>query len=120
MIAARAPFRDPPSADAEAAEMQREIAGILVRAPSLPVELPAFKLTLLGIETDGKSIDLIIGKSAPTSRLHIRRESAGASSDGLVTLTPKPARPKIVTVTVEEIHADTRRFRAELDSMAAR
>jgi pyruvate-formate lyase-activating enzyme len=114
------PFRDPPSADVESAEMQREIASILVRAPGLPVELPAFKLTLLGIETDGKAIDLIIGKSSPIARLHLRHEGTGASADGLVTLKSKPARPRIVSATVEEIHADTRRFRAELDSMATR
>jgi uncharacterized Fe-S cluster-containing radical SAM superfamily protein len=111
-------FRDPPSADAESAEMQREIARILVRAPSLPIDLPAFKLTLLGVETDGKSIDLILGKSSPIARLRMR--PAGASAEGLVTLTAKPARPRIVSVTVEEIHADTRRFRVELDSMASR
>ena len=111
-------FRDPPSADAEAAEMQREIARILVRAPSLPVELPAFNLTLLGVETDGKSIDLIIGKSSPIARLRMR--PAGASAEGLVTLAAKPARPRTVSVTVDEIHSDTRRFRAELDSMARR
>ncbi|MEP7125357.1 MAG: radical SAM protein [Byssovorax sp.] len=98
--------------------MQREIARILVRAPSLPIELPAFKLTLLGVETDGKSIDLILGKSAPIARLRLR--PAGASAEGLVTLAPKPARPRIVSVTVDEIHADTRRFRAELDTMASR
>jgi uncharacterized Fe-S cluster-containing radical SAM superfamily protein len=114
------PFRDPPSADAEAADLQREIAQILVRAPSLPVELPAFQLTLLGVETDGKVIDLIIGKSSPIARLRLRQAGAGAPAEGLLTLRPKPARPRIVSVAVEEIHADTHRFRAELDAMASR
>lgn len=114
------PFRDPPSADAAAAEMQREIAEILVRAPTLPVELPAFKLTLLGVETDGKRIDLILGKSAPISRLRLQREGESAAPTGLVTLTSKPARPRVVTATIEAIHADTSRFRAELGSMASR
>jgi hypothetical protein len=113
-------FRDPPSADAEAAEMQREIARILVRAPGLPVDLPAFQLTLLAVETDGKVIDLILGKSAPIARLRLRPDGASPAGDGLVTLSAKPARPRVVSVTVEEIHADTRRFRAQLDSMASR
>ena len=114
------PFRDPPSADAEAAEMQREIAEILVRAPRLPIELPAFNLTLLGVETDGKVIDLIVGKSAPISRLRLQRDGASATPGGLVTLKSKAARSQIVRVTVEVIHADTSRFRAQLDSMASR
>ena len=116
----RHPFRDPPSADAESAEMQREIAEILVRAPTLPIDLPAFKLTLLGVETDGKVIDLILGKSEPISRLRLQQEGASAAPAGLVTLKPKPARPPTVRVTVEAIHADTSRFRAQLDSMASR
>ncbi|APR79801.1 Heme d1 biosynthesis protein NirJ [Minicystis rosea] len=109
-------FRDPPPAEAEAQELQAEIARILVRAPRIPIDLPAFRLSLLGVHTDGKLIDLIIGKSSPIARLRLR--PATASAGGLVTLGAK--RPRVVSAAVEAIHGDTQRFRSELDSMADR
>ena len=42
-------FRDPPPVGQRAEALEREIAQLLVRAPTLPIELPLFRMTLLGI-----------------------------------------------------------------------
>ncbi|MEM7155590.1 MAG: radical SAM protein [Myxococcota bacterium] len=66
-------FRDPPPAEIEGDRLALEIAGILVRAPSLPVDLPASGLRLLGVEVPRGSIDLVLGLEAPVAHLRMRR-----------------------------------------------
>lgn len=66
-------FRDPPPAEIEGDRLALEIAGILVRASSLPVELPVSGLRLLGVEVPRGSIDLVLGMEAPVAHLRMRR-----------------------------------------------
>ncbi|MEO7332059.1 MAG: hypothetical protein ABI193_26020, partial [Minicystis sp.] len=82
--------------------MASEIARILAYAPMLPVELPAYDLTLHGVETDGKTIDLVIGKSAPIARLHLKRAGAGE----LVKLSAGPKRARAVRKIGDYSHGD--------------
>lgn len=106
-------FRDPVDFEAKVAALQLEIAHTLVRAPSLPVHLPAFDLTLLSVASDKNSIDLVLGKSEPISHLRIKRallDAAGSS----------PARRPAVDVSIVEIRPETQRFQRQLQSMAQR
>jgi hypothetical protein len=105
-------FRDPPPPDAEAGEVKREIARILVRAPTLPIDLPVFKLTLLDVEAGRRGIDLLIGKSSPIARLRLR----AADKNEPVPLGKPPA----VSISIEQIHSDAVRFDRELRTMADR
>jgi hypothetical protein len=105
-------FRDPPPPDAEAAAVKLEIARILVRAPTLPIELPVFKLTLLDVEAGRRGIDLLIGKSSPIARLRLKP----ADKNEPIPLGKPPA----VSVSVEPIHSDATRFEKELRTMADR
>lgn len=64
-------FRDPPGVDQEAFAQKKRIAEVLVSAPSLPVELPAFGISLLDINADKRGIDLVLGPKDPVARLRI-------------------------------------------------
>jgi len=107
---AAAAFRDPPGIEVENAALQREIARILVKAPELPVELPAFDLTLLAIEASRDAIDLVLGKSSPIVRLRMRPSR------------PADDRENAAAVDVQAIavHASVDRFRRQIDAMARR
>lgn len=107
-------FRDPSGVSEAERALQLEIAQILVKAPTLPIDLPAFSLTLLSVAAERNTIDLVIGKTEPLARLRIRRvpptaePSAGAS------------RPAAVGVDVVAVHGDAHRFQPQLDAMAQR
>lgn len=108
-------FRDPAGLDEEARALQLEIAQILVKAPVLPVELPAFSLTLLSVAAERNLIDLVIGKREPIAKLRIKR----------VPPTDAPSvdatgRPAAVSVDVLGVHADAERFQPQLGAMAQR
>jgi len=64
-------FRDPPSVEDEARAMKAELAKVLVNAPSLPVHLPAFGLSLLDIAADKRAVELVLGPRDPVARLRI-------------------------------------------------
>ena len=102
-------FRDPSGVSEAARALQLEIAQVLVRAPVLPIELPAFSLTLLSVAAERNLIDLVIGKAEPIARLRIRRVPPTASGDGAA-----------VSVDVVGVHADAKRFQPQLQSMAQR
>jgi MoaA/NifB/PqqE/SkfB family radical SAM enzyme len=106
-------FRDPPGFDAKVAELQLEIARTLVKAPTLPVALPAFDLTLLSVAASRSQIDLVIGKDSPIARLRLERAPSEAGDDSSM------AR-RAVEVTVLGVHPDSRRFDRQLTAMAAR
>jgi hypothetical protein len=100
-------FRDPVGLEAENAALQLEVARILVNAPALPIELPAFDLTLRGVAAGRSWIDLVLGKSSPIAGLR---------------LTPTGAAPGVpaVEVAIVPIHSDTRRFEPQLRAMSRR
>lgn len=66
-------FRDPPPVEIEESALASRIASILVRAPSLPVDLPMFGLRLLGVEVPRGAIDLVLGVDRPVAHLRLRR-----------------------------------------------
>lgn len=97
-------FRDPPSVDREAAEKKRLIAQTLVNAPTLPVALPAFGLSLLDVDPDKRGIDLVFGLDDPLAKVRIEwNKSAGNAAITLVPLVP-----------------DAKRFTRALDLMISR
>lgn len=108
-------FRDPAGLDEESAALHREIARALVNAPSLPVELPAFGLTLLAVAADKRVIDLIVGKSSPIARLRLEpiAVDAGAATDN-------GARRPAVDVSILTEHPTASRFELPLQTMARR
>jgi hypothetical protein len=106
-------FRDPPDFEAKVAALRLEIAQVLVKAPALPVALPAFDLTLLSVAAERQSIDLVIGKDAPIAKLRLKRAPAEAASDPM-------AGRRAVEVTVVGVHPDAGRFRRPLEAMAQR
>jgi hypothetical protein len=99
-------FRDPIGVEAAGAALQLEIARTLVRAPALPVDLPAFDLTLLAVAAARGSVDLVLGKSAPIARLRL---TAAAGADDAA-----------VQVAIIAIHSDAQRFQRQLQTMARR
>ena len=56
-------FRDPPSVFERATALEASIAKILVRAPTLPVEIPAFGFTLSAIEVLPGAIALVLSRA---------------------------------------------------------
>ncbi|HRI63819.1 MAG TPA: radical SAM protein [Polyangium sp.] len=64
-------FRDPPDVKHEAGERKRQIAQILVNAPTLPIQLPVFGLSLLDVDADKRGVDLIFGIHDPVARLRL-------------------------------------------------
>lgn len=104
---AQVAFRDPHAPDAQAEALGREIARALVNAPTLPVDLPAFDLTLLAITAERTWIDLVIGKDQPIARLRLAPAADGES-------------PAAVRVTIIEMHPDLARHRPRFEAMARR
>ena len=76
---AQATFRDPVGLADESAALQLEVARTLVNAPTLPVALPAFDLTLLSVAAEKHCIHLVLGKSAPIAKLRLERATAGTA-----------------------------------------
>ena len=110
-------FRDPVDVERRAATLQLDIARTLVRAPALPVALPAFDLTLLGVECGSGSIDLVIGKTEAIAKLKITRlKGSKDDSNSLGESSSEHA----VDVTVVEIASDAARFSTQLNRMADR
>src|SRR5579883_1750558 len=108
-------FRDPPPVDAEAAALKLEIARTLVRAPSLPVELPAYRLRLVDVAADRRGIDLLLGpESSPIAKLRLEGERGGGD------LVPLARGPGGVAATVVRLRPEAVRWARELEVMAAR
>ena len=80
------------------------VAKELVNAPSLPVALPAFQLTLLDVEADLGGLDLVIGAPDPV---------------GTIRLSPDEHAPAPI-VTVRLRGPEARRFSRALATMAER
>lgn len=97
-------FRDPPPVEETARRLELSIARTLVGAPSLPTELKAFRLALLGLKVDRRGIDLVIGPTDPVAQLRMSRERDEAG----------------VRVVVEELHPDASRWARPLSIMAER
>ena len=98
---AGAVFRDPVGFDAEAVALQSEIARALVNAPSLPIDLPAFDLTLLAVAADRSAIDLVLGKSSPIVKLRLTPAADGRSG---------AARSAAIDVRTVPVHPSATRF----------
>ena len=111
---AGAVFRDPVALEAEHAALQLEIARALVSAPALPIEVPAFHLTLLSVAADKRGIDLVLGKTSPIAKLRIERAAAAGAPPA------EGARVPVVDVHLVPVHSDTARFEPELRRMAVR
>ena len=73
-------FRDPAPFDDEARDLRLKIAHALVRAPRLPVDLPAFGLRLLDVAADAKSISIQLGPEHPVAALRITRPRGATSA----------------------------------------
>jgi hypothetical protein len=116
--AARTPrFRDPPPLEERARALRTEIAKILVRAPTLPIELPLFGLRLLDVATAGRAIALVVGETAPVA--HVRINARERASSGVVPAV-ELTRPRVVTCEIERRHESASRFARELTAMAER
>jgi uncharacterized Fe-S cluster-containing radical SAM superfamily protein len=86
-------FRDPPSADVRAAELELAIARGLVRAPSLPVDIALFKTTLLAVRVLPEAIELTFGRGG--ARI-VSLRLAWSDAQGAVEASPRwegPSRP---------------------------
>ncbi|MFO0629316.1 MAG: radical SAM protein [Polyangiales bacterium] len=110
-------FRDPPPRDDEARALRVEIARALVRAPSLPVALPRFQLTLCDVQVDRRAVELLVGHEAPVAALRVEPADRG---DALVTLRAPGAPSAVVRVTVREVHPVAARYARQLAVMAER
>lgn len=108
-------FRDPPSQEPEAAALRAEIAAVLVRAPTLPVDLPAFRMRLVDVRADRRAVELLVGWESPVAALRV---SARQGDGGVVPLVR--ARPAAADVTVHRLHESAERHMAALDAMASR
>ncbi len=106
-------FRDPEPPEARARVLRLAIAKTLVRAPELPVELPAFGLRLIDVDADKRGIELILGLDAPIAALRLVEAAApdGASAGGAAA---------VVDVSVRTIDLAAHRFKAALEKMAER
>ncbi len=108
-------FRDPPPLTDRARALQEKVAAALVRAPSLPVALPAFGLSLLEVRADRRALELVAGIESPVAALRFERVK---ELTPLGSNTPGTAP---VRVTVRALHdATARRFERELLAMAER
>lgn len=104
-------FRDPPSLEPEALALRREIAAVLVRAPTLPVDLPAFRMRLVDVRAEKRAVSLLVGWEQPVAALRIT-----ARKGELIPL----ARGGAVEVSVEALHDSAGAHRGALDAMAER
>ncbi len=113
-------FRDPPST--AAAHLRLEIARVLVRAPTLPVDLPAFGMTLLDIVCDKKVIDLVFGAPDPIARLRVQFPGPATKVE-IVELSPpgtklrralEQARQRIEAATTAARWEEARRIADDL------
>jgi hypothetical protein len=109
---AEASFRDPPDVETQGAELQRAIARALVNAPTLPIDLPAFDLTLLAVAAEKRAIDLVLGKTSPIAKLRLQAAAAGVRD--------APGASAVVDVSIIEVHPSMRRFEPGLRAMAQR
>lgn len=107
-------FRDPADLDEPSRALGRDIARVLVNAPTLPVALPAFDLTLLAIAADKRGVDLVVGKSAPLARLRLTAADAGAAP-----AAASGRRPAVDAAIVVE-HPSAGRYERQLQVMARR
>ncbi len=104
---ARATFRDPVGFEEEIRALQRDIARKLVNAPTLPIDLPAFDLTLLSVTAARNRIELVLGKSEPIAKLALTGNGGGATGQA-------------VRVDIVDIHATAARYRPQLAVMCER
>src|SRR6516162_5383356 len=104
---ARAAFRDPVDFEDEIRALQRDIARALVNAPTVPVDLPVFDLTLLSVAAGSNRIELMLGKSEPIAKLELT--GSGGSTTG-------PA----VDVKIVDIHSTAARYQPQLVVMRDR
>ena len=105
-------FRDPPPADAQARAMLDAIARELLAARELPAPLPG-GLALLGLDTDGRWLELSVGPTDPIARVRVRGARGPAA-------TLRPRRAARVEVAIERVHEDAPRFAPALDALADR
>lgn len=92
--------------------MQQQIAAILVRAPTLPIDLPAFQMRLIGVRAARQSIELLVGKDRPVAALRITTRK----NDGLLML----GRGSAAEVEVRSLHGSSEQHHAALETMARR
>jgi hypothetical protein len=104
---ARATFRDPVDFEEETRALQRDIARVLVNAPTLPVDLPAFDLTLLSVAAARNHIELVLGKSEPIAKLEL-------------TGTGDSATGHAVNVQIVDLHTTAARYQPQLAVMRER
>jgi len=115
----RVAFRDPTPPDDEARALRLQIAHALVRAPRLPIDLPAFGLRLLDVTADPKGVSLQLGPEQPIAAMRITRAKTNAHDPVPLRRPGDPATPA-VEVTIEVIHDVARRHERELGVMADR
>lgn len=111
-------FRDPPSQESVALALRREIAAVLVRAPSLPVELPAFRVRLVDVHVERRAIELLMGWEQPVAALRLAPRRGGGGEGEVLSLGK--GRPAVVEVSVRTIHPSAERLASSLDTMATR
>ncbi len=102
-------FRDPDPPELAAGQLARAIAKTLVRAPTLPVPLPAYGLQLRDVAATRRTIDLILGLDAPIATLRLREARGEAAQVG-----------RAVEVETIETNQAAARFADALATMAER
>src|SRR5215470_2179889 len=107
---AGASFRDPAGLDQQVAALQLEIARTLVNAPSLPIDLRAFDLTLLAVAAERGAIDLVLGKSSPLAKVRIERAAPPSDAGARPPSGSHPA----TAIPIIELHPDAKRFQPAL------
>lgn len=98
-------FRDPEPPETAARALRLRIAHALVRAPALPVEIPAVGLRLLDIDADRRGIELRFGLDDPMAA---------------VRLEEGPERPFPLQASVRMLVLAAHRYKAALEAIADR
>lgn len=112
-------FRDPPSRQEEADALTLDLAGVLVGARALPIELPRFGLRLLTVRaSSARAIELWVGHADPIAALRIAPRRA--SVVGVAAAGPSDARLADVEVSLRELHPSHAHDRRALEAMIAR
>lgn len=112
-------FHDPPSRRDEARALALELAGVLVGAPALPVDLPRFSLRLLDVRAASSSaIEVWVGHDDPTAALRIAPRRGDASA--VVPLGRSGERRAAVDVSLRALHPSYLDKKAALEAMVAR